>query len=163
MPEEQRADFDTYVRRYQTPMEVLFKKVNNEYFRGYRAVTRIILEEFTDEEKALIAEYYADATTLERQKEIQDFDSHSGKKLISYWDSRKTQVRQALRRKSPKLDFWLYVFGYTKPITDEAKAMVSAWEADRTSIVRGITESPVLEKALEKVEIKRAKEVETMK
>jgi len=160
LPEEQRSDFDTYVRRYQTPMEVLFKQVSNTYLRGYRAVSRIILEEFTDEEKALIAEFYADTTTLDRKKEIQEFVSHSGKKLISYWNSRRTHVRQALRRESPKLDFWLHVFGYTKPITEEAKAMVREWEKDRASIVRGITESPKLVEVLEKVETKKAEKPE---
>ena len=159
LPESQRADFDTYIRRYQTPMEVLFKQVSREYLQGYRAVSRIVLEEFTNEEKALIAEFYADTTTLDRKNEIKDFVSHSGKQLISYWDSRRTQVRQALRRASPKLDFWLYVFGYTQPITEESKAMVMEWEQDRASIVRGITESPALEDVLKKVATKKAEEV----
>ena len=160
LPEEQRADFDAYVRRYQTPMEVLFKQVSNDYLRGYRAISRIVLEEFTEEEKALIAEFYADTTTLDRRKKIREFVSHSGDQLISYWDSRRTHVRQALRRASPELDFWLYVFGYTQPLTEEAKVMAREWERDKASIVRGITESSMLEKVLEKVEAKKAKEVE---
>ena len=51
-------------------MEVLFKKVNYDYLRGYRAVSRIVLEEFNDAEQALIAEYYADTTSRERKLEI---------------------------------------------------------------------------------------------
>ena len=153
LPEEQRGDFDAYIRRYSTPMELLFKKVSNEYLRGYRAVTRIVLEEFTDEEKALIAEYHADDTTRERKLEIKEFVSHSGRKLISYWDSRRSEARGALREVSPKLDFWLYVFGYiSEPKTDESKAMIDAWEKDKTSITRGIVETPLLEKLIERVE-----------
>ena len=160
LPEEQRSEFDAYVRRYQTPMEVLFKQVTNEYLRGYRAVSRIVLEEFTEDEKALIAEFYADATTRERKLQIQDTESHSGKKLISYWDSRRTDVRNALRRASPKLDFWLYVFGYiSKPLTPEAEEMVRVWEADKPSIVRGITETPMLEKILERIDEQKLKEL----
>lgn len=157
LPEEQRADFDTYIRRYSTPMEILFKNVSNDYLRGYRAVSRIVLEEFTDEEKALIAEYYADTTTRERQLEIKEvINQPSGRKLISYWDSRRTDVRAALREASPKLDFWLYVFGYiTAPKTDEAKAMIDAWEKDKSSIVLGITESPLLETVKERAEARK--------
>ena len=159
LPEEQRGDFDTYVRRYQTPMEVVFKEVGNTYLRGYRAVSRIVLEEFTDEEKALIAEYYADDTSRERKLEIKDVESTGGRKLISLWDSRRTHVREAIRRESPILDFWLYVFGYvSSPKTPESKAMIDAWEKDKGSIVRGITESHKLEEVLGKVETQRAKE-----
>lgn len=161
LTEEQRAEFDAYVRRYKTPMEILFRNVSNTYLRGYRAVTRIVLEEFTDEEKALIAEYYADTTTRERKLEIKEVVSHGGRKLISHWDSARTDARAALRTASPKLDFWLYVFGYiTAPKTNEAKAMIDAWEKDKSSIVLGITESPLLETVATKVEEKKAKEVE---
>ena len=140
-------------------MEIVFKNVTNKYLRGYRAVSRIVLEEFPEEEKALIAEYYADTTTRERKLEIKDVDSQAGRKLISAWDSRRTAARGALREASPNLDFWLYVFGYiTVPKTDEAKAMVDAWEKDKSSITRGITESPMLELALESAEERKAEE-----
>ncbi len=160
LPEEQRADFDTYIRRYQTPMEVLFKQVTNDYFRGYSAVSRIVLTGFSEDEKALIAEFYADTTSRERKLEIQSFTTHTGRTLISDWDSQRTDARAALRYASPKLDFWLYVFGYIdSPKTDEAKAMIDAWEKDKSSIIRGITETPLLGVKIVKAEAKEAKDV----
>ena len=161
LTDAQRDDFDTYVRRFQTPMEVVFKNVSNTYLRGYRAISRIVLEEFSEDEKALIAEFYADTTTRERKLEIQAVESQAGRKLISLWNSRRTNVREALRRESPTLDFWLFVFGYiTSPKSDEAKAMVDAWEKDKTSIVQGITESPMLEEVIQRIDTKVQKETQ---
>jgi len=161
LPEDQRSDFETYIRRYQTPMEVLFKKVTDEYLRGYRAVPRIVLEEFTEEEKALIAEYYADTTSRERKLEIKEHISQGDRKLISHWESRKTAARKALRQVSPQLDFWLYVFGYiTQPTTDEAKALVDKWESNKSSIVQGIVETPLLELSMKRAKEKKEGEAE---
>ena len=151
LPEDQRADFDSYIRRFQTPMEALFKQVTKDYLRGYRAVSRIVLQEFTEEEQALIAEFNADTTTRKRSLEIKEVLTEDNKKLIAKWNSRRTQVRSALRVASPQLDFWLYVFGnIDKPKTSEAEVMVKAWEEDRTFIVRGISETSLLQEKLEK-------------
>jgi len=139
LTDEQRQDFDAYIRRYETPMERLFKDVTNRYLRGYRATTRIMLEDYTNEQQALIAEFYADKTTLERKQEIQAMTNpKSGRQLISEWSSILSDARASLRTVSPKLDFWLYVFGYTTvPKTDAAQSMISKWEQDKSSILAG--------------------------
>ncbi len=136
LTEEQRLEFDGKVRKYQTPMEMTFRKVYGSYIRGYKATSRIIFESYNDEEKALIKEFYADTTTLTRKEEIREVLTDSGRKLISEYQSKGTDARSALRLTSPTLDFYLFVFGYiTKPKTPEARAMVDAWEADRSSIL----------------------------
>lgn len=136
LPEEQRTEFDAYIRRYSTPMEKVFRQVYNDYIRGYRAANRIILEEFTDVEKGLIREYYAKDTTRTRVEEIEDITRADGLKLISQYRIKGREARENMRTASPRLDFYLYVFGYSdKPKTDEAQAMVDNWERDRTSIL----------------------------
>lgn len=138
LTEEQRADFDTYVRRYQTPMEMTFRKVYNIYIRGYRASDRIMFESYSEEQKAIIKEFYADTTSLTRKDEIREILSETGRKLIAEYEAKRSDARLALRTVSPTLDFWLYVFGYiTKPRTPEARAMIDRWEADRSSILMG--------------------------
>lgn len=143
LTDEQRQDFDNYLRRYSTPMERLFKDVTNTYFRGYWAVSRIILDEFDEEQIALIKEFYADATTLTRKEELREItDPKTGRKLISLYESMSSESRQRLREASPHLDYWLYAFGYiTKPLTPESRALVDKFDADRTIIIRDYLES----------------------
>jgi len=136
MPPELRTQFEMYIRRYETPLERTFRLANEQYIKGYWATNRILLEQFTDEEKALIAEFYADATTLTRREEIRATVRSTGRQLISEWESMRADAKSALREASPRLDFWLYVFGYVTSVkTPEARVMVDAWEKDRTSIL----------------------------
>jgi hypothetical protein len=138
LTETQREEFDTYISRYSTPMEKLYKDVTNQYLRGYRAISRILLEGYSEEQKALIAEYYADGTSRARVAQIQETIGPDGNKLISGWTSSLTDARVRLRTASPKLEFWLYVFGYIdKPKTTAAQSMVDAWERDKSSILIG--------------------------
>lgn len=136
LTEEQRMEFDNYVRRYQTPMEATFRSVYNTYIRGFRASDRIIFESYNEEQKAIIKEYYATTTSLTRKEEIREVVDETGGKLIARFESARSDARLALRLASPTLDFYLYVFGYiTKPRTPAARAMVDKWEADRSSII----------------------------
>jgi len=134
---EQRTDFDNYIRRYQTPMEMTFRHVYNTYIRGYRATDRIIFASYSEEQKAIIKEFYATTTTLTRKDEIREILSVvTGRKLIAEYESKRSDARSALRMVSPTLDFYLYVFGYiSKPKTLEARTMIDKWEADRSSII----------------------------
>ena len=136
LTEDQRNDFDAFIRKYETPVEKAFRYASETYLRGYRAVSRILIEDYSEEEKALIAEYYADGTSRERKDEIMAVHSSlTGSKLISGWNSRVGDAKSLMRTKSPKLDFWLYVFGYiTKPKTTEAQEMVRRWEDNRSSM-----------------------------
>ena len=139
LTEEQRAEFDQYIRRYQTPMEEVFRYAYNTYIRGYYATNRIIFQTFTEDEKALIKEFFARATTRERREQIQDVVRADGRKLISQYNTKIRVAREDLRTVSPYLDFYLYAFGYgTKPSTPESRAMVDRWEADRQSIFKVI-------------------------
>lgn len=144
LTDEQRQDFDKYLRRYSTPMERLFKDITNTYFRGYWAVSRIILDEFDEEQIALIKEFYADGTSLTRKEELREItDPKTGRQLISLYETMSSESRERLREASPHLDYWLYVFGYiTKPRTPEARALVDKFDADRSIIIRDYLESP---------------------
>jgi len=139
LSEDQREEFDVYVRTNETPLEAKFRDVVNTYLKGYWAVRNIVLAQYTEAEKAAIAEYYADGTTLTRKKEIEDYVSPTtGLQLISGYQSQLTDGRAKLRMISPKLDFYLYVFGYVTTVkTDEARAMVDAWEQNRMSLLDG--------------------------
>ncbi len=137
LPENLRADFEAYIRRYETPMERVFREVYNGYIRGYQASSRVVFNSYDEEQKSLIKEYYADTTTSDRKSQIESVVTTGGNKLISEYTTKLTQARQALRQVSPKLDFWLNVFGYvdtqkTKVATD----MLNAFEKDRSGIYR---------------------------
>jgi hypothetical protein len=149
LTEDQRADFEAYTSRYQTPMERVFRDVSNRYLRGYRAVPRIVFDGYPEDMQELIKEYYADVTTLDRKEQIRDTD-FEGYKLISRYEARLTDLRLKLRLMSPELDKWLYIFGYTSTLkTDAAREMVNKWERDRGSIVVGIEPTAVLERRIE--------------
>ncbi len=140
LTDEQREEFDAYVRRYKTPMEQTFRQIYSEYIRGYQATSRIIFNTFEEDEQAIIKEYYATTTIRERREELKEVVRADGLKLISQYESKTSQARLNLRDISPQLDFYLYVFGYTpttaaKMRTPEAQAMVDKWEQDRTSIL----------------------------
>ena len=147
LTEDQRRQFDQYIKRYTTPMEGTFRYAYNKYIRGYKAVDRIIFEGYSDEQKALIKEYYATTTTLTRREEIKSVISDTGRQLISEYDSKRSNAKEALREVSPTLDFYLYAFGYVTTLkTPEARTMVDSWESDRSSIiipgVEGISYEP---------------------
>jgi len=136
LPEDLRSEFESYIRRYETPMEEVFRTAYNNYIRGYQAASRIIFAGYAEDQKALISEYYADTTTSSRKDEIEAMlDPTTGNQLISSYTRKLTQARGAMRQVSPKLDFWLNVFGYVdSQKTPEAKAMLDAFERDKTSI-----------------------------
>lgn len=144
LTEEQRSQFDTVVRKYETPLEKKFREISNTYFRGYWAVRRIMIEEYSEEDKTLIAEFYADKTSMERKEEIRDTLLPNGRQLISNWETTLSDAREKMREAMPQLDFYLYAFGYiSKPRTDEARAMVIEWEKDKSILLTGIDERPI--------------------
>ena len=139
LTEEQRAEFDNYIRKFETPVEKLFRQVSDKYFRGYKAIPRILIEEYSDDQRALISEYYADGTSLTRKEEIRNAEGLAGKKLISGWESGLTVARAKIRYNSPMLDFWLYVFGYTTTSkTPAARSLIDSFEVDRSLILNYI-------------------------
>jgi hypothetical protein len=142
LTDEQRVEFDNYISKYQTPMEQVFKYAYNTYIRGYMGVNRIILNEFTDDEKTIIKKFYASSTTMLEREQIRNIETKGGTKLISTYERMVSQARENLRLATPKLDFYLYVFGYLGNVTDlktdAAKALAVAWEADRESILSSI-------------------------
>lgn len=149
LTEDQRADFAAYISRYQTPMERVFRDVSNRYLRGYRAVPRIIFDNYPEELQGLIKEFYADTTSLTRKEEIKAVE-YEGRMLMSGYASKLTDMRLKLRLMSPELDKWLYIFGYTTTLqTPEARKMVDNWEKDRGSIVVGVEPTTVLERRIE--------------
>jgi hypothetical protein len=139
LTDEQRVEFDNYISKYQTPMEQVFKYAYNTYIRGYMGVNRIILNEFTDDEKTIIKKFYASSTTMLEREQIRNIETKGGTKLISTYERMVSQARENLRLATPKLDFYLYAFGYLGNVTDlktdAAKALAVAWEADRESIL----------------------------
>ena len=139
LTEEQRLEFDAYIRKYQTPIEEVFRYAYNTYIRGYMASSRIIFASFDEDEQKLIKEFYSKSTTSTRQEEIKEMVRADGLKLIAQYQASLTQAKSNMREASPHLEFYLAVFGYlgTPPAfkTDAAEAMYRTWEADRTSIL----------------------------
>jgi len=68
LTEDQRADFEAYTSRYQTPMERVFRDISNRYLRGYRAVPRIIFDKYPEhikrDKEALAGLYFITGYTL---------------------------------------------------------------------------------------------------
>jgi hypothetical protein len=138
---EQRKDFEAYIRKYETPVEKLYRQVSDKYIRGYKAVPRIVLAGYSEEQKALIAEYYSDTVALDRKAAIREMIAPSGRKLISDWEGGLSEARSRLRLVSPMLDFWLYAFGYTTTVkTPAAQALASKFDANRSVILEYLKE-----------------------
>ena len=137
LTDEQRLEFDALVRKYDTKLDEKWRWIADKYLRGYWAVRRILIEEYSEDEKRLIAEFYADTTGMDRKDEIRAIVTPRGRKLISEWESVVTEARQRMRNVMPQLDFYLYVFGYiSSPRTPEAEEMVRKWELDKSSLLR---------------------------
>ncbi|MFA5384151.1 MAG: hypothetical protein WC364_05730 [Eubacteriales bacterium] len=133
---EQLDEFDTYIRRYQTPMELTFHYAYNTYIRGYKASDRIVFTSRSEADRAIIQESYSTTVTLTRREELRSLVGKDGRQIISGYEADCSAAREALRIVSPKLDFYLYVFGYTTTAkTKAARSMIDAWEADRSSIL----------------------------
>ena len=133
---DQLASFDSYIRKYETPMEKLYRQVSDKYFRGYRSVSRILITGYTPDQQAAIAEYYSSSVSLSRKEEIRKLAAPSGRALISDWEGGLTDARTKLRLSSYMLDFWLYVFGYTTTIkTPEARALANSFDSNRSMIL----------------------------
>lgn len=138
LSDDLRSDFDAVVRKYESPTETVFRNAYNTYIRGYHAISRILIEDYSDEEKALIAEFYSDDVTTERKEQIRALTSEkSGLQLISDWTTRLSRARSAWRTANPKTDYWLNVFGYVDSTkTPESRAMVDAFDNNRSSILQ---------------------------
>jgi hypothetical protein len=139
LSDENRAEFESYIRQYETPLERVHRNVVNKYFRAYWAVNDIITRTYTPDEQKLIAEFYDPATSLARKEEIRQVrSSKSSRQLIAEFQDITSTARQALRETQPQLDFYLYVFGYTQSArTPEARALIDSWESDRYSLTEG--------------------------
>ena len=137
-PPEYKSDFLNFINKYDTPLITKRDEIMQKYVAGYLAINRIVAATYDAESLALIDEYYSPLATRERKAEIrEEIDPRTGNKLISAFESAKTEARRRMRVASPTLDFWLYVFGYIdQPKTATAKLMVDNWEKDRTSILR---------------------------
>ena len=137
VPPELQQQFLDWVHKNSTPLELRRDQIMNQYIRGYLNITNIVYSTYDEESKSLIDEYYSGGVTRERKAEIlQELDPKTGLQLISSYSSALTRAREKLRDMSPTLDFWLYVFGYvTQPRTSQAKAMVDAWDRNRSSIL----------------------------
>ncbi len=111
-----------------TPMERLYWTISREYFRPYRNIRNIVLEQYTDEQKRQIRRYeVARGAEREQLKQIQGPD---GQKLIAGFNAKVREARQRLRYIDPELDAWSYFFGstdsfITKEAQDRYKELVS--------------------------------------
>ena len=92
-------------------MEKLYWSVSREYFRSYRNIKNIVLEGYSDEQKQQIRRFEV-ARGAERE-ELQKVIGPDGLKLISGFNSKVREARQALRYIDPTLDAWSYFFGTT--------------------------------------------------
>ena len=94
-----------------TPMERLYWTASREYFRPYRNIRSVVLDQYTDEQKQQIRRFEV-ARGAERE-ELKQLMGPDGKKLISGFNERVREARQRLRYIDPDLDAWSYFFGNT--------------------------------------------------
>ena len=94
-----------------TPMERLYWSASREYFRPYRNIRTIVLNQYTDEQRQQIRRFEV-ARGAERE-ELKQLIGPDGKKLISGFNERVREARQRLRYIDSDLDAWSYFFGNT--------------------------------------------------
>jgi len=118
--EAQRQRLIDRIQLDWTPMERLYWSVSREYFRPYRNVRSVVLNQYTDEQRQQIRRFEV-ARGAERE-ELKQLIGPDGKKLISGFNERVREARQRLRYLDPDLDAWSYFFGNTDTfITGAAK------------------------------------------
>ncbi len=112
-----------------TPMERLYWTVSREYFRAYRNIRSVVLDQYTDEQKQLIRRYEV-ARGTEREA-LQDVAGPDGQKLIAGFNSKVREARQRLRYLDPTMDAWSYFFGNTDSfLTKQAEVQYNQFVKD---------------------------------
>lgn len=94
-----------------TPMERLYWTASRNYFRPYRNIRTIVLNQYTDEERGQIRRY--EVARGEEREALQDIIGSDGQKLIAGFNARVREARQKLRYIDSDLDAWSYFFGNT--------------------------------------------------
>jgi hypothetical protein len=103
-----------------TPMERLYWQISREYFRPYRNIRTIILNTYSDEDRASIRRF--EVARGDERKALQELIGDDGQKLISGFEAKVREARQRLRFLDHNLDAWSYFFGNTDSfLTNEAE------------------------------------------
>lgn len=100
-----------------TPMERLYWTVSREFFRPYRNIRSIVLEQYTEEQKQQIRRF--EVARGEEREALKEIIGPDGNKLISGFNTNVRKARQSLRYVDPELDAWLYFFGTTDTFITE--------------------------------------------
>lgn len=115
IPKHLRSEWEMYLSRHSTPMEMLRRQSWNEYFRTYYAVWDAVLDTYSEQEQTLLTEFFYLERTgqeLDRQAYIKGLTSDkTGNLLISSFRTDISDNREALRAANPMLDAWLYYWG----------------------------------------------------
>jgi len=115
IPPHLKQEWDDYISRNSTRMELVRRKVYKEYFRVYNKIWESALERYPEEEQKLIKEFlYLERMDIDfvRQDEIKAMVSvTTGNKLVSSFRTDVSNARLALRYANPALDAWLRFWG----------------------------------------------------
>jgi len=115
IPPHLKQEWDDYISRNSTRVELIRRKVYKEYFRVYNKIWESALERYPEEEQKLIKEFlYLERMDIDfaRQDEIKAMVSvKTGNMLISSFRSDVSNARLALRYANPALDAWLRFWG----------------------------------------------------
>ena len=104
-----------------TPMERLYWTISREYFRPYRNIRSVVLNQYTDEQRQQIRRY--EVARGEERESLKAIVGPDGQKLIAGFSAKVREARQRLRYIDPALDAWSYFFGNTDSfLTSESKA-----------------------------------------
>tara|TARA_Y100000310_G_scaffold345865_1_gene471863 strand:- start:4239 stop:11117 length:6879 start_codon:yes stop_codon:yes gene_type:complete len=110
----QREQLITRIQLDWTPMERLYWQISKDYFRSYRNIRNITLDQYSDKQRQQIRRYEV-ARGAERTA-LQQLIGPDGNKLISGFESSVREAREQLRFIDPTLDAWLSFFGKTDTV-----------------------------------------------
>lgn len=116
IPESDRPQWDAYISRNTVPMMEVWRNVYDTYFEKYYGLWEEVKSQYGDTEEKLIDEFMylqRNQQNLERQAEIKAYVTEGGNKLISDFQGKVSQEREALRYANPHLDAWLFYWGRT--------------------------------------------------
>lgn len=115
IPPHLKQEWNDYISRNSTRMEMIRGQVYKEYFRPYNKVWEAVLTSYPEDEQKLIKEFlYLERMDKDfaRQEVISGMVSvKTGNMLVSSFRSDVSNARLALRYANPTLDAWLRFWG----------------------------------------------------
>ena len=143
MPEHLKAQWESYLRRNETPGRTMYREAMRNYVVPYYNVANAIKSTFSQEEQDLIDEYFL-VKNIDRVRasEIEEVVMANGLKLISQYRSKIASARKKYRMVSPVTDAHLKFWGITSLtspfLTPQAEAIYNELVVQATGIGQGV-------------------------